>query len=150
MKFTKKEAEIIQKAIAILDSKATKSDLSATSPGEVKTYCRLQLGALEHEVFAVLFLNNRHELIKFEQMFRGTIDQSAVYPREVAKEALSCNCAAVIFSHNHPSGIAEPSEADKAITRRLVTALDLLDIRVLDHIVVGIASTVSFAERGLL
>ncbi|MEZ8076857.1 DNA repair protein RadC, partial [Vibrio sp. FF112] len=108
-----------------------------------------QLKAYEREVFAVMFLDNQHHLISFEELFFGTIDSASVYPREVVKAALKTNAAAVIFAHNHPSGDATPSQADKRITQRLKDALALVDIRVLDHIVIG-DSAVSFAERGLL
>ncbi|HAS8160916.1 TPA: DNA repair protein RadC, partial [Vibrio vulnificus] len=103
----------------------------------------------EREVFAVMFLDNQHRLIAFEELFFGTIDSASVYPREVLKAALKINAAALIFAHNHPSGDATPSQADKQITQRLKEALALVDIRVLDHIVVG-DSAISFAERGLL
>jgi len=120
-----------------------------TSPQETREYLSGQLRDYAHEVFAVLFLDQRHRVIKFEEMFRGTIDGANVYPREVVKKALEHNAAAVIFAHNHPSGVAEPSQADERITQRLKDALSLVDIRVLDHFVVG-ENVVSFAERGLL
>ena len=119
------------------------------SPAQTRQYLQLQLGSYEYEVFAVLFLDNRNRVIAFDKMFRGTIDGASVYPREVVREALKHNAAAVIFSHNHPSGVAEPSHADEQITQRLKDALALVDIRVLDHFVVG-DEIVSFAERGLL
>jgi DNA repair protein RadC len=121
-----------------------------TSPALTQDFLRVKLAALEHEVFCVIFLDNRHRLIEFRELFRGTIDNTTVYPREVAKEALACNAAAVIFCHNHPSGIAEPSEADQLITRRLRSALDLFEIRVLDHFVVGGDTITSLAARGML
>jgi DNA repair protein RadC len=120
------------------------------APGKVRDYLRLALGRAGHEVFAVLFLDARHRLIACDEMFRGTLTQTSVYPREVVKQALRHNCAAVILAHNHPSGVAEPSRADEALTRALQAALSLVDVRVLDHIVVGGASSTSFAERGLL
>lgn len=144
------QEQIIDQALNILSGLFKTEDLVATAPLRVKQFCQLQLAHLEHEVFGVLLLDNRHKLIKFTEMFRGTIDGASVYPREVAKEALFSNAAAVIFTHNHPSGVPEPSEADKRITKRLVEALGLFDIRVLDHIVVGTTQTTSFAERGLL
>ena len=122
---------------------------SLTSPQETRQYLSSQLRDYPHEVFAVLFLDQRHRVIEFDEMFRGTIDGASVYPREVVKKALEYNSAAVIFAHNHPSGVAEPSQADEKITRRLKDALALVDIRVLDHFVVG-DEVVSFAERGLL
>jgi len=122
---------------------------SLTSPQETRQYLSSQLRDYTHEVFAVLFLDQRHRVIQFEEMFRGTIDGASVYPREVVKKALEHNAAAVIFAHNHPSGVAEPSQSDERITQRLKDALALVDIRVLDHFVVG-DEVVSFAERGLL
>jgi DNA repair protein RadC len=116
----------------------------------VKTYLRLQLDGLPHEVFSVLFLDAQHRLIRMEEMFRGTLAQTSVYPREVAKRALELHAAAVILAHNHPSGAAEPSRADEFLTQALQRALLLIDVRVLDHIVVGSGHAVSFAERGLL
>jgi DNA repair protein RadC len=120
------------------------------SPQRVKDYLRLQLGHHEHEVFAVLFLDAQNHLIRLEEMFRGTLAQTSVYPREVVKRALQLHAGAVILAHNHPSGIAEPSRADEFLTRTLSAALQLIDVRVLDHLVVGRAEVVSFAERGLL
>jgi len=147
--FTTSDLEVIKQAKAILRSKLITSNCF-TTPAHTKDFCQVAIGHYDHEVFGVLFLNQRHCLIEFVELFRGTINGASVYPREVAKEALKYNAAAVMFTHNHPSGIAEPSEADKAITRRLVDALGLLDIRVLDHIVVGCGDCVSFADRGLL
>jgi DNA repair protein RadC len=120
-----------------------------TSPQATKDFLRLRLSRFEHEVFAVIFLDNRHRVIAFEEMFRGTIDGASVHPREVVKEALKHNAAAVIFAHNHPSGVAEPSRADESITHRLKDALALVDVRVLDHFVIG-DDVVSFTERGLI
>ncbi|VAW70148.1 UPF0758 family protein [hydrothermal vent metagenome] len=122
---------------------------SLTSPEETRQYLSSRLRDYPYEVFAVLFLDQRHRVIRFEEMFRGTIDGATVYPREVVKKALEYNAAAVIFSHNHPSGVAEPSQSDQRITGRLKDALALVDIRVLDHFVIG-DEVVSFAERGLL
>ncbi len=119
------------------------------SPDETRQYLTAQLGNYPHEVFACLFLDNRNRIISFDKMFHGTIDGASVYPREVVSLALKKNAAAVIFAHNHPSGVAEPSQADEQITKRLKEALSLVDIRVLDHFVVG-DEVVSFAERGLL
>jgi DNA repair protein RadC len=120
-----------------------------TSPTLAKDAIQLHLARQEHEVFACLFLDNQHRVIKFEELFRGTIDGASVYPREVVKAALACNAAAVMFAHNHPSGVAEPSEADKFITQRLKQAFGLIDIRVLDHFIIG-QEVYSFAEHGLL
>jgi DNA repair protein RadC len=105
---------------------------------------------LDHELFGCLFLDNRHRVLEFSELFRGTIDGTSVYPREVVKEALKLNAAAVILAHNHPSGVAEPSQADERITRRLKAALELVDIRLLDHLIVGDGGTTSLAARGLL
>ena len=121
------------------------------SPQTVREYLRLQLAALSHEVFAVLFLDAQHRLIVCEELFRGTLTQTSVYPREVVKRALAHNAAAAILAHNHPSGVAEPSRADEALTAALKQSLGLVDVRVLDHfIVAGNAQPLSFAERGLL
>lgn len=121
-----------------------------TSPGSVRRYLKSQLLGLPHEVFACLFLDNQHRVIAFEELFRGTLDSASVYPREVVKRALAHNAAALILTHNHPSGVSEPSQADLMLTRRLKESLALVDIRVLDHLVVGDGEPVSFAERGLL
>jgi len=110
----------------------------------------LELALLEHEVFYCLFLDNQHRVLKAECCFQGTIDGANIYPREVVKRALQINAKALILAHNHPSGLAEPSEADRAITRRLIDALGLVDMRVLDHFIIGGAECFSFAEQGLL
>lgn len=120
------------------------------SPRATRQYLRSRLRGAHQEMFLCLYLDNRHRVIADEVLFYGTIDGAAVYPREVVKACLACNAAAVIFAHNHPSGVAEPSQADEQITRRLVEALALVDIRVLDHIVVGDNQEVSLAERGLM
>ncbi|MFI0474326.1 MULTISPECIES: RadC family protein [unclassified Halomonas] len=121
-----------------------------TSPSLVRHYLRSQLRHLGHEEFAVLFLDTQHRIIRYEALFRGTLDSASVYPRDVAKRALELNAGAVILAHNHPSGVAEPSDADRRITERLTQALGLFDVRVLDHFVVGDADVISFAERGWL
>lgn len=120
------------------------------SPEAVKEYLRLQIGGLSHEVFAVLFLDSQHRLIALEQMFQGSLTQTSVYPREVLKRALALNAGAVILAHNHPSGVAEPSRADELLTHALRDALAFIDVRVLDHMVVGASDVVSLAERGQL
>lgn len=121
------------------------------TPGRVKDYLRLRLGEHRHEVFAVLFLDAQHHLLVLDEMFRGTLTQTSVYPREVVKSALLTNAAACVVYHNHPSGAAEPSTADELLTRTLKDALALVDVRVLDHLIVAGAGTpTSFAERGLL
>ena len=119
------------------------------NPRATREFLRARLRDRDHEVFCCLFLDNRHRVICFEEVFRGTLDGASVHPRDVVKLALARNAAAVILAHNHPSGVAEPSQADELITARLRDALGLVDIRVLDHIVVGGAACVSFAERGL-
>lgn len=121
-----------------------------SSPNDTKKYLLAQLRAYPYEVFGCLYLDNRHQIISFDKMFNGTIDGASVYPREVVKQALTRNAAAVIFAHNHPSGVAEPSLSDKKITRRLQDALALVDIRVLDHFIIGENTAVSFAEQGLI
>lgn len=120
------------------------------SPQQVKDFVRMQLGHLAHEVFAVLFLDAQHQLIRLEEMFRGTLTHTSVYPREVVKRALEVGAGAVILAHNHPSNIAEPSRADELLTETLRRALQLVDVRVLDHFVVSRTQVTSFAERGLL
>lgn len=121
-----------------------------TSPALVKEYLRNKLAGFEHELFAVLFLDACHRRIEYREMFHGTIDSASVYPREVVKEALRLNAAAVILAHNHPSGNPEPSHADKVLTQRLKDALALVEVRTLDHMVLAGADAVSFAERGII
>jgi DNA repair protein RadC len=121
-----------------------------TSPELTRRFLQAQMRDLSHEVFACLFLDSQHRVLKYQELFRGTIDGAAVYPREVLKQALAQGAAAVILAHNHPSGVAEPSQADRAITDRLQQALGLVDIRVLDHLVIGDGYAVSFSERGWL
>lgn len=126
-----------------------KSGFAIASPASAEEYVQTMLSDREHEIFAILFLNNRHQVIDYQEMFRGTVDGTSVYPREVVKEALNLNAAAVILVHNHPSGVAEPSNADERITKRLKAALELVDIRIIDHLIVGQTVT-SMASRGLL
>ena len=121
-----------------------------TNPRESIQYLTLRLGHLEHEVFCCIFLDIRHRILRFETMFRGSIGGTSVYPREIVKSALACNAAAVIFAHNHPSGVAEPSNTDEALTNNLKVALELIDVKILDHIVIGGTESFSFADRGLL
>jgi DNA repair protein RadC len=121
-----------------------------TAPQQAKDYLQLQLAGRPHEVFAVMFLDNQHRLLALEEMFRGTLTQASVYPREVVVRALHHHAAAVVLAHNHPSGSAEPSHADEVLTRQLKAALALVDVRVLDHVVVCRGQSVSLAERGLL
>lgn len=132
-----------------LESRLTRGD-ALESPSDTLDYLQACLRDRPYEVFCCLFLDNRHRILAFEELFRGTLNGTAVYPREVVKRALALNAAAVILVHNHPSGMAEPSRADQTLTTRLKEALALVDIRVLDHLVVGDGEAVSFSERGLL
>ena len=125
-------------------------DNALTSPDTTRRYLATRLRDRHREIFACLFLDNRHRVVAYEELFQGTIDGASVHPREVVKRALALNAAACILAHNHPSGVAEPSRADQQITRRLVDALALVDIRVLDHLIVGDGEITSLAERGLL
>lgn len=142
------EHQVLEQAAQIIANRHLKGDVF-TSPNATKEFLTYKLGQHEREVFAVLLLDNQHRLIEYNELFFGTIDAATVYPREVVKLALERNAAAVIFAHNHPSGEAEPSQADRRITSRLSDALALIDIRVLDHFVIG-ETPVSFAERGLI
>lgn len=142
---------VIAQALVILAGRLTREgDHVFSSPQQVKDFCRLKLGGLEHEVFGVLFLDSQHRLIEFREMFVGTLSQTSVYPREVVKAALSTNAGAVILTHNHPSGSVEPSRADEMLTATLKTALAVVDVRVIDHMIVSATGALSFAERGLL
>jgi len=141
--------EVLQRARQVL-SQRVRRGATMSSPQAVKDYLRLSIGTLEHEMFAVIFLDAQHRLLALKEMFRGTVSQTSVYPREVVKEALVLNSAAVVLAHNHPSGCAEPSRADEFLTQSLKAALALVDVRVLDHLVVTVTEVVSFAERGLL
>jgi DNA repair protein RadC len=148
------QAKLAQLQAALeLARRALREDLSSrdalSSPRAVRDYLRLVLSGREHEVFVVLLLDAQHRVIANEELFRGTLTQTSVYPREVVKCALRHNCAAVIFAHNHPSGVAEPSHADELLTRSLKAALALVDVQVLDHFIVAGTRTLSFAERGL-
>src|SRR5882672_9844913 len=142
------------KAALELARRALREELASrdalSSPRAVRDYLRLQLGGREQEVFVVLLLDAQHRVIACEELFQGTLTQTSVYPREVVRCALKHNAAAVIFAHNHPSGVAEPSHADEILTRSLKSALSLVDIQVLDHFIVAGSRTMSFAERGLL
>lgn len=148
---TTREANTVKRAFKIMEEKVLPIPQDVlTSSAATRRYLQARMQGLEHEVFTVVFLTNQHGVIACEEMFRGTIDGAAVYPREVVKAALQHNAAAVILAHNHPSGVAEPSGADLAITNRLQEALRTVDIRVLDHLVIGAGTVVSFAERNLL
>ena len=141
--------QTIKVALQILDTRMRSGPLLA-SPTAVRDYLRLSLHDRGHEVFVCIFLDSQHRVIACDELFRGTLAQTRVYPREVVKAALAHNAAAVIFAHNHPSGVAEPSRADELLTQSLKQALALVDIRSLDHFVVAGSAVVSFAERGLL
>ena len=141
-------------AVLELARRALREDLQAgsalTTPAAVRDYLRLALGGRAHEVFVCIHLDAQHRVISAEELFRGTLTQTSVYPREVVKAALASNAAAVIFAHNHPSGVAQPSQADELLTRQLREALALVDVKVLDHFIVAGNQALSFAERGLL
>jgi len=141
--------EVLHQAQAVIAKRYRAGTPCLESPARTAEFLKLKLGALDYEVFAMLGLDSRHRLIEYVELFRGTIDGASVHPREVVKEALRLNCAAVIFAHPHPSGNSSPSQADELITRRLKEALALVDIRVLDHLIVG-ETVSSFAELGLL
>lgn len=140
--------EVIKTAISLINDRFVKG-ASITKSQDAYDFLTLELGAIEHEVFAVIWLDNQHCVIEFEELFRGTIDGASVYPREVVKSALEHNAAACIICHNHPSGLAKPSQADKKITEKLKAALDLMDIRTLDHVIIA-GNNYSFAEHGLI
>lgn len=144
------ENQLIAEAKFLLCKRLQRHEQVFANPHAVRDYLCLQLSEQQREVFSCLFLDSQHRLIEYQELFVGTIDGCSVYPREVVKAALQVNAAAVIFAHNHPSGVAEPSQADERITRRLKDALSVMDIRVLDHFVVGAGEIVSFAERGLI
>ena len=148
-RFTQQEQAIIAQSAAIIKSKI-KTENMFNSPQMVADFCQHSLVTSEREVFAVLLLDSQNRLIECVELFYGTINAASVYPREVVTLVLNHNAASVIFTHNHPSGIADPSHADKLITTKLSNALNLIDVTVLDHLVVGTDSTVSFAERGLI
>jgi len=148
--FTKREQAVIDRAHEIIAESMQTYDVTLTSPDASTRLIQLRLAGKQREVFTVLFLNAQHQLIVAEDMFQGTLDGAAVYPREVVKRALELNAAAVILGHNHPSGVATPSQADKRITERISAALGLVDIRVLDHVIVAGTESVSFAQDGLL
>lgn len=143
------EATILSVAEKIREARFYRETI-LTHPAVTRDYLIAKLALLEHEVFAAIFLDTRHAVIAFEILFTGTLDGASVHPREVVKRALHHNCAAVIFSHNHPSGNPEPSAADRSITEHLQKALSVVDIRTLDHVIVGGNQAVSLAERGFV
>ncbi|MBT9608754.1 DNA repair protein RadC [Aquabacterium sp.] len=144
------EDAVIQAAMAILKARMTVPGCALSSPHVVRDFLLLQMAGLDREVFGVVFLNAQHQVIAFEVMFQGTLTQTSVYPREVLRAALKHNAAAVILAHNHPSGVITPSRADELLTQTLKSALAMVDVRVLDHMVCGHGSAYSFAEHGLL
>ncbi|MEZ9446116.1 DNA repair protein RadC [Vibrio splendidus] len=147
--FTSEEKGILDQAASILKPKLFISEQTPlTSPELVKSFCQTSLAACESEVFGIIFLDNQHRVLRTKEMFYGTVNAASVYPREVVKASLAANASAVILYHNHPSGDATPSQADRRITRQLTDALALVDIRVLDHFVVSFECVVSFSERG--
>jgi len=142
---------LIGKALATLDRRLRHVGEPLGSPYAMREFLQLRLAELEHEVFMALFLDSQNRMIEWQEMFRGTVTQTSVYPREVVKAALACNASGVIFAHNHPSGLSDPSQADRALTGSLKAALALVDISVMDHfIVAGRERPLSFAEHGLL
>ena len=147
---TQSELQVVNSATGILESKFKREHMISAHPEAVKRYCRLKLGGLDKEVFAVLFLDSHFRLIQYSELFHGTIDRSAVYPREVVKAALACGAANVIFSHNHPSGRVQPSKEDLLITDKLKNALALVDVHVADHIIVSSVGEFSFSEEQLI
>ena len=143
------ENNVIAQGLAILSRRMRAND-QLSSPESVRDYLRMSLSGREHEVFVVVLLDSQHRVLRCEEMFRGTLTQTSVYPREVVKTALAASVASVIFAHNHPSGASEPSQADELLTRELKAALALVDVKVLDHFVIAGTQSLSFAERGLL
>jgi len=144
------ESKLVARALRVMEKSLVSRELSMSSPEAVRQYLSLRMFALEHEVFVLLMLDARNRLIEARELFRGTLSQTVVYPREVVKAALISNAAAVILAHNHPSGLAEPSQADRMLTDALKRALGTVDVPVLDHLVVAGRTSYSFAEHGLL
>ncbi|QEA13885.1 RadC family protein [Comamonas flocculans] len=142
-------AEVLQAALRVLAGQLRGTEM-LSSPQAVRDFLRIKLGTLEHEVFAVIHLDAQHRVIEYVEMFRGTVSQTSVYPREIVKETLARNSAALILVHNHPSSLAEPSRADEVLTQTLKSALALVDVRVIDHLIVAGPTILSFAERGLI
>lgn len=145
------EDVLIRQAMVILERRMRRAQdpQALTSPDLARRYLQLRLGTLEHEVFGVVWLDNRNRVIRIEELFRGTLDGATVHPREIVKQALHVNAGACLLFHNHPSGLSEPSRSDQALTQRLKDALSLVDVRLLDHLIVGETCT-SLAEQGML
>jgi DNA repair protein RadC len=148
--FSAHDRSLIAAAIACLEARYQVPRAELTSPEATRDYVKLRLDGLGYEVFAMILLDNRHGVLRYLELFRGTLDGASVHPREVVRLVMAHNAAAVILAHNHPSGVTEPSQADIRITQRIKDALALIDVRVLDHLIVGEGEGVSFAERGLI
>jgi DNA repair protein RadC len=148
--FSAKERAILRRAAQILEARVREGAVALNSPSLVREWLRLHFSGLEREAFGVIFLDAQNRLIDFEVLFTGTLSQTLVYPREVVKSALARNCASVVFVHNDPSGVAEPSHADETLTQALQQALGLVDVRVLDHFIVAGSGCLAFSERGLI
>jgi DNA repair protein RadC len=144
------DQDLVASAIRCLEQKYLVKQDCLTSPEATRNFLKLRLYGLHYEVFACLYLDNRHRVIRYEELFRGTLDGASVHPREVLRKVVETGAAAVIFAHNHPSGVPEPSQADLRITQRLREGLSLFDVRVIDHMIVGDGEAVSMAERGVL
>lgn len=150
MQYETHEQHIITQAIGLLERQLQARTVVLAQSDAVRNYLRLQLERQERELFMAMYLDSQHRLIACETVFTGTLGSVSVYPREIVKQALTYNAASLILAHNHPSGMAEPSQADRSLTDRIIAALLLIDVRVLDHIVIGHGESVSFAERGWL
>lgn len=150
MQYETHEQHIITQAIGLLERQLQVRTVVLTQSDAVRNYLRLQLERQERELFMAMYLDSQHRLIACETVFTGTLGSVSVYPREIVKQALIHNAASLILAHNHPSGMAEPSQADRSVTDRVIAALSLIDVGVLDHIVIGHGEAVSFAERGWL
>lgn len=147
---TSHENTLIQQALSVLEQRLFQRGPCLANPSDVRDYLRMRLAPQDREVFAVLYLDNRHRVLAFEPLFQGTIDGAPVYPRVVLKRAIEHNCAALILAHNHPSGVTQPSHADRTLTKELKDLLAEVEIRVLDHFIIGQGKPYSFAEAGLL
>jgi len=145
-----KEDAVIENALAILKNRMKTHETTISSSSDAINFVKLKIGLLEHEVFSVLFLNTKHQLIEYDEMFRGTINVASVYPREILKKCLSVNADAIIIAHNHPSGIVEASMSDKKMTTAIQNALSYIDVNFLDHIIVGGNNCLSFADKDML
>lgn len=149
MKLPRKDALLVKSALRVMERHMTYGSCQFSTPDVVKDFLTLKLRHLEHEVFSIIFLDSQHKMLEYKEMFRGTLTQTSVYPREVAKHALMVNAAAVILAHNHPSGEPKPSRADELLTQTLKSSLALVDVRVLDHFIIG-QTVYSMAEYGLI